>query len=284
MSHDQDEEIYPELKEMFKGLDFTDAKKLGEFCRACNTQAWKEMGKPEFEYIAFLHSIPTYEQYLDGGDYVGAVTKFAFRLYAALIGSGDTVEQYAVLSDKDNSLNQIIKSSPTFENERPEWIAGALAVTVAKTLLHLSYCKGEGHDLSSPYAIFNELRDPVLDHIFNVSEKYSEVASNIGMLIMSTSITKGPGFLEKNPVTTYYLDFLLRTFDDMPMPATTYGTQVMEALMSIKAKREKEYGLFVAELLSITMMSIQLGLVDIDTAKVLTQTVGNFMTALEEAA
>lgn len=275
MSHISEDEIDTKLVK----VDLLDRDALRDFCWECYqplklSDRWKV-----FTFEDFLNDLPKSEEYLDAGDYTGAATKFAFTLYKDILTNAPTPKN---LYDDKDPITSLFRETQLFDNEAPEWIEGALTLAIAKGLSHVAVC--EEHDISNPTSLFNELRFVIANSVFKMDEKYLEISGKIGMLIMTSSASRGAGYLEKDPVLTYYTDYILRTWDDLPIPATYQGSKVIEALNAAKAKKTESYGLFIASLFGVTMMAIQLGLVNLESAKVLSTTISNYIATLQENA
>lgn len=272
MTHTSDDAISARMD----ALDMHDRQDIIAFCKECYVPLVATDRFTKFALDDFAASLPSVDEYLKAGDYTGAGAKIGLGIYAAMIDDGVLAPFIEPISKTD-----IFDDVPIMKGEDDDFVANTLAMVVARTIAHAAIC--ENHDIGNPYAFFGELRYAFAQVFFDVSDKYAEVSKSLGALMVGAMKSKGAGYIEKNPILTYHLSQIEKAIDEAPVPATSLGMAVSDAIAEIK-KVKDNYPSYSTGMLSAAMMYIQFGIFDLATAESINQSVSNYVDALQDAA
>jgi hypothetical protein len=273
MTHTQDDEFRAKMQE----LDMRDGVAVAQFCKDCYQPLMMTDRFSKFALDGFAASLPTVDEYMSAGDYTGASAKIGLGIFAAMINDGVLAELTAPIAGMS-----VLQEVPILKDADSDFVANTLAMTVARVISHVAIC--ENHDIGNPYAFFGEMRYTFAQVLFYASDKYLEIAKNLVLLMLGAMAQKGDGYIEKNPVLTYHLNRIEEALDSSPIPATQLGMQASTAFESVKESKGVSYPSYASGLLALSMIFIQYGVVDLDTAKAINESVINYVEALQEAA
>ncbi len=268
------------IDKLLDSIDFNNDADIANFCRECEKVFVTSSPVSMADLSVFLGDCPSVRDYMESGDYVGATSRIALAGLFSYLSNGSAPIEENLL--RETGIQDMLDEHPLFKDEGTAFSIAALVTATGKTMSHVCTCPS--HDVKSAFALFEELRYCIGQNVFNITDKYLEIAKNIGMLILGAQAAKGAGFLEKNPLLTYHGAEIARLLDEASMPMSSIGMQVMDTIRSAKNAEGKSYAAYISALLSIAMIAINFGTVDITSAKSINDAVTNYMTALQDVA